>query len=166
MGAAGSQRILRTPCRNNPYLPLLVYDSCCGPCTRFRNIVEFLDSKRRIDYMGLVQADNNGLLDSVPTERRHRSFHLIAQDGKVTSGAAALPPLIGLLPTGRTFERIIELSVPVSFATTVLYTAFSRLHDSGSCTYSPGPASTTISTSYDKKEAAYMPVLESATASV
>jgi len=135
-------------------LHLLVYDSDCGPCTRFRNIVDFLDTKGMIDFLGLVQADRNGLLDSIHPGRRHRSFHLIAPDGTVTSGAAALPTLVGLLPAGRTLERIMELSLPVNLATKILYSTFSRLHDAGSCAYSPGSASTSISTSRKKGEAA------------
>jgi len=133
---------------------VLVYDSHCGPCTRFRNVVEFLDTKGRIGFLSLVQADSDGLLDSIQAARRHRSFHLIAPDGTVASGAAALPPLVGLLPAGRTFERMMELSLPVSLATRILYSTFSRLHDSGSCTYSPGPASTSISMLSRKREAA------------
>jgi len=123
-------------------LYLLVYDSNCGPCTRFRNVVDFLDAKGRLDFIGLVEADKDGLLDSIPVARRHRSFHLIAPGGTVASGAGALPPLIGLLPAGGAFERIMKLSSPVSFATRTLYSVFSRLHDSGSCTNSPGAAST------------------------
>lgn len=125
---------------------VLVYDSNCGPCTRFRNIVESLDAKGRIDFVGLVQADRGGLLNSIPVGRRQRSFHLIAPDGTVASGTVALPPLIGLLPAGRAFERIMKLSSPVKFVVKVVYSTFSRLHDSGSCTHSPSSASTSIST--------------------
>jgi predicted DCC family thiol-disulfide oxidoreductase YuxK len=147
-------------------LHILVYDSDCGPCARFRYIVEFLDTRRRIDSVGLVQADKNGLLDSVPAARRHRSFHLIDPDGTVASGAGALAPLVGLLPAGRAFERIIRLSVPVSLATRIIYTTFSRLHDSGACTYpSRGTASTSISTSRKKKEALHSAIFRLSTAS-
>jgi predicted DCC family thiol-disulfide oxidoreductase YuxK len=119
----------------------------------FKRIVEFFDSKGRIRFLGLAQADKDDLLDSIPAARRHRSFHLISPDGTVISGAAALPPLVGLLPAGRTFERVMELSLPVTLATRFIYSTLSRLHDSGSCTYSPGPSSTSISTSRKKTDA-------------
>jgi predicted DCC family thiol-disulfide oxidoreductase YuxK len=136
-------------------LYVLVYDSYCGPCTRFRNAVDFLDTKGRINFVGLAQADKDNLLDSIPAARRHRSFHLISPDGTVASGAAALPPLVGLLPAGRTFERVMELSLPVTLATKFIYSTFSRLHDSGSCTYSPTPVSTSISMSRKKIDDLY-----------
>ena len=118
---------------------LLLYDSDCGPCTRFRNIVDFLDTRRRICFLGLALAEKDGLLNIIPSDRRYRSFHLVDQDGTVASGVAALGPLVGLLPAGRTFERIMGLSVPVSFVTRIVYNAFLRLHDSGSCAHpSPG----------------------------
>jgi len=127
-------------------LHLLVHDSQCGPCTRFKDIVDILDEKERIYFVGLVEAEESGLLESIPLARGDRSFHLVLPDGTVASGAAALPPLVGLLPAGGVFKRILELSVPVRSTTTILYTVLSRLHDSGSCAYSHLAASTSIST--------------------
>ena len=114
----------------------LVYDSGCGPCTRFRNLVGFFDVKGRMKYLGLGEADQAGVLNSVDPCRRHRSFHLVSPGGEVWSGAAALPPLLGLLPAGRPVSSIARCP-PVFAALAGAYSVMARLHDAGSCTY-PG----------------------------
>ncbi|HEV2137835.1 MAG TPA: DCC1-like thiol-disulfide oxidoreductase family protein [Nitrososphaerales archaeon] len=117
---------------------LLLYDADCGPCTKFRRAIEFFDAHRRIDYLSLTEGDERGFLDGVPTNLRHRSFHLITPDGTVLRGANALPTLIGLLPTGGSTSSFI-VRAPGGLATTAfVYSVFSRLHGTGSCSYSPG----------------------------
>ena len=113
----------------------LVYDADCGPCTRFRNAVEFLDAGRRIRYRGLAEADAEGLLEGVAVGRRHRSFHLVSGDGETWSGAGALAPLASLLPGGRPMAFLISSSPIVSRCAAFIYGTFSRLHDAGSCSY-------------------------------
>ena len=113
----------------------LVYDDGCGPCTRFRNAVEFLDPRRRIEYAGLDEEDGSGRLDSVPVSRRHGSFHLISPEGGVTSGAGALGPLVALIPCGMVLSEAMRVP-PVSTVAAFVYSVFTRLHDAGSCSYS------------------------------
>ena len=111
---------------------LLVYDDGCGPCTRFRNAVGFLDVRRRLDYVGLDEAGRSGVLDSVPVPSRHRSFHLVSPGGRVWSGASALPPLAGLVPGGGAVSEVMKVP-PVFAAASFVYSVLSRLHDSGYC---------------------------------
>jgi predicted DCC family thiol-disulfide oxidoreductase YuxK len=54
----------------------LAYDTDCGPCTRFAHIVNSLDKHEKIDFIPLVVADQQGLLDSISAPLRYRSFHL------------------------------------------------------------------------------------------
>lgn len=117
---------------------VLVYDSDCGSCTRFRRIVGFLDTRGRLDFLPLTDADREGVLDSIPRGRRHRSFHLVSPAGRVSSGAAAVPELIRLLPAGRVISKLLK-SAPLGFwSVAFVYSVFSRLHDSGSCNYTKG----------------------------
>jgi predicted DCC family thiol-disulfide oxidoreductase YuxK len=117
---------------------ILLYDAGCGPCTRFKNAIEFLDIHRKILAMSLIEGDRIGLLKEVPPNLRHRSFHLISPTGAVLSGAKALPQLIGLLPAGGMTSGFI-VGAPGGLAMAAfIYTAFSRLHGSGSCSYVPG----------------------------
>ena len=115
-----------------------MYDAGCGPCTRFKRFVEFFDSFHRFNFLSLIEADNEGLLDMVPERQRHRSFHLISPEGIASSGAKAIPTLVSLLPSGTVLSKLIE-SVPGGFrAIEFVYGVMSRLHDTGSCQYKPG----------------------------
>ena len=113
----------------------LVYDADCGPCTRFSRIIGFLDTRRTLLFASLVDADSSGMLDTVPAARRHRSFHLVSPQGKVESGANALPGLIALLPMGRLPSELIDSSPFIFRSVAFVYSVFSRLHDSGSCSF-------------------------------
>ncbi len=113
----------------------LVYDAGCGPCTRFRRAVDFLDAHNGLEYSPLIDADRNGLLESVSPSRRHRSFHLVSPGGEVLSGANAIPRLIGLLPAGSLVLKLV-VSAPLGYKSIAfVYSTFSRLHDAGSCSY-------------------------------
>jgi len=113
---------------------LLAYDADCGPCTKFKEIVDFMDPKERIAFLSLNEADDLGLLDRVPRPKRHTSFHLIFSDSDVQSGAEAIPSVVELFPLGELFSK--GLSAPVGRRLVAfVYSVFSRLHDSGSCRY-------------------------------
>ncbi len=114
---------------------VLVYDKDCGSCSRFKRIVNFLDTHERLDYLSLTEADESGLLDPVPKSRRHSSFHLIYPGGRVISGSVAVPELISLLPSGRAASFLIRQAPGGKKVINLIYTTFSRLHDSGSCSY-------------------------------
>jgi predicted DCC family thiol-disulfide oxidoreductase YuxK len=98
-------------------------------------MVDFLDSYDRIGFRSLVKADEEGFLDSIPKSIRHRSFHLVAPSGTVTSGANAIPGLIALLPSGRPFSTLITIVPGGRRIVAFVYSIFSRLHDTGSCSY-------------------------------
>jgi predicted DCC family thiol-disulfide oxidoreductase YuxK len=77
---------------------ILTYDTNCGPCTRFRRIVEILDKYEKIDFISLTKTDQEGLLDKIPVHQRYKSFHLISPKGEPKSGSDALLELIVILP--------------------------------------------------------------------
>lgn len=121
---------------------LLAYDSDCGPCTRFRRAVGFLDTYGKFEFMSLEHADEEGHLDTIPMSLRHRSFHLVAPDGRTLSGANALPKLVSLLPAGTILSGILTSAPGGLKATAFVYSVASRLHDTGSCQYKPGQSHT------------------------
>ncbi len=107
----------------------------------FKRMINFLDVNRRVEFLSLIEADERGFLGSIPPALRHKSFHLIAADGDVLSGAAAIPRLIGMLPAGRAASWLVT-STPGGIASVAfVYSVFSRLHGSGSCRSKPGKAS-------------------------
>ena len=122
---------------------LLVYDADCGPCTRFKKALDFLDANQNLVFMSIEHAERAGLLDALPDRRRHSSFHLIFLDRRLESGAEALPSLIRLLPTGRLFSKLIVSAPGGRALLSFLYSTVSRLHETGSCKMQPTAQGTT-----------------------
>ena len=119
---------------------ILAYDASCGPCSRFKAIVEFLDAKQRIRFVPLQEADTSGLIEGVQPSLRYRSFHLLdsvrgpGQGEGIHSGSDALLPLLSLLlPGGKVASRIVEASPGAKGMMSFAYSTISRLHGSGSC---------------------------------
>ncbi len=111
-----------------------MYDADCGPCTRFRHAVDIFDIYQKIDFISLTEADRKGLLDKIPASMRYKSFHLIFPDREeVKSGSDALIKLIAILPGGRVISPIINYLPGGKQIVHSVYTKFSRLHDTGSC---------------------------------
>jgi predicted DCC family thiol-disulfide oxidoreductase YuxK len=118
----------------------MAYDSDCGPCTRFKEAIEFLDAKKAIRFVGLDEADRSGVLAPVHVGRRHSSFHLVSPEGTAWSGARALPPLAGLLPGGKGVSFVMRRNPLAYRLAAFAYGVFSRAHDAGSCAYGAGLA--------------------------
>ena len=112
---------------------ILAYDVDCGPCTRFRHIVDILDKHEKIDFISLIEADQKGLLDKIPVPMRYKSFHLILPNGEAKSGSDALLLLIAMLPAGKMIYPIVNHFPGGKQVVCFIYTSFSRLHDIGSC---------------------------------
>lgn len=112
---------------------VVAYDAKCGPCTSFKRALGFLDPKRRIAFIPLAVAVQNGSLKQVPPSRRLSSFHAILPDGTVMSGASALPDLLSLLPLGPLFSNYVRSAPGGTRALGWAYATLSRLHGSGSC---------------------------------
>jgi predicted DCC family thiol-disulfide oxidoreductase YuxK len=112
---------------------LLAYDADCGPCTRFKHLVDFLDAYHKIAFLSLTDANERGLLNRIPESLRFESFHLISTNGDIQSGSDALLDLIGLFPLGRPVSKIIIFFPGGKQMIKFLYDTFSRLHNGSSC---------------------------------
>ena len=112
---------------------LLAYDADCGPCTRFKRLVDFLDAYHTIDFLSLTDANERGLLNGIPESLRFESFHLISTKGDIQSGSDALLDLIGLFPLGRPISKIIIFFPGGKQMIKFLYDTFSRLHNASPC---------------------------------
>lgn len=121
---------------------VLAYDADCGPCTRFKHMIDFIDTRNQVRFISLMEADKSGLLDSIPVSKRHTSFHLIFPSGTVLSGSEAIPSLIEILPGGKAISRVITSAPGGAKSISFVYAGFSRLHDRGSCNYEKSLLST------------------------
>jgi predicted DCC family thiol-disulfide oxidoreductase YuxK len=112
---------------------LLAYDAGCGPCSRFKELVEFLDPRNKVAYISLDDAEKASLLEGIPSESRFTSFHLLST-GREQSSANGAPAVLLLLrvlaPLGDSFWMAFE-KVPGSVAlVSRAYGTLSRLHRS------------------------------------
>jgi predicted DCC family thiol-disulfide oxidoreductase YuxK len=112
---------------------ILAYDADCGPCTRFAHLVDILDKYKKIDFIPLTIADQQGLLDRISDTLRYRSFHLIYPTGELKSGSDALFELMGILPGGKIASTIIDYLPGGKLIVRFIYDRFSKLHDRSSC---------------------------------
>jgi predicted DCC family thiol-disulfide oxidoreductase YuxK len=112
---------------------ILAYDADCGPCTRFRRIVDILDKYEKIDFISLTKADQEGLLDKIPIHQRYKSFHLIFPKNETKSGSEAVLELISILPGGKIISPMINKLPGGKKTMRFIYKRFSRMHDRGSC---------------------------------
>ncbi len=113
---------------------LLVYDSACGPCRASMTCLALIDTKRKLTFVSISQADRGGVLEPVAPAARRRSFHLVSPGGKALSGAEAVPELAGLLPLGALTKRALQLP-PLLHCVSLLYSLFVRIHDSSVCSF-------------------------------
>jgi len=111
----------------------VIYDADCGACSNFRKVLEFLDPREDLEFLSLAEAEESGILDSVPLAVRFRTFHLILPSGQTKSGAQALPDLIRQMPSGRIGSSLIAFAPLGPKSLAFLYTTLSRLHNAGSC---------------------------------
>jgi predicted DCC family thiol-disulfide oxidoreductase YuxK len=112
---------------------ILAYDADCGPCARFAYVVNGLDKYKKIDFISLTIADQQGLLDRISVPLRYRSFHLISPNGEAKSGSEALLELISILPGSKIISPIINYFPGGKLIVRFIYNRFSRLHDRVSC---------------------------------
>ncbi|MDA4118626.1 MAG: DUF393 domain-containing protein [Thaumarchaeota archaeon] len=118
---------------------VLAYDASCGPCSRFKAVVGFLDARHRIEFESLEEADRAGLLESVAPSLRFGSFHLVVfregrSRGESISGSEAILPLARLLlPKGESVLSLVEATPGLGDTISFVYSMLSRSHEVGSC---------------------------------
>jgi predicted DCC family thiol-disulfide oxidoreductase YuxK len=77
----------------------ILYDGDCGFCRWSLGLVLAWDRRRALRPLPLQDPEAAQLLRHIPPDERMQSWHLVADDG-VSSAGAALPPLLHRLPCG------------------------------------------------------------------
>jgi predicted DCC family thiol-disulfide oxidoreductase YuxK len=78
----------------------VLYDADCGFCKRLLRQLLRWDARHKLRPVALQDAEADTLLRGMDAERKMASWHLVAPDGTIYSGGAALAPLLRLLPGG------------------------------------------------------------------
>lgn len=111
---------------------IVLYDSVCNICGRFRRVIEFLDPQLRLEFVPLSRSSSVGV--NLPESILWRSFHFLNRKGEVTSGAEAIPNLVAELPAGVLLRAMLKTSSGQKLVR-FLYGTLSRLHAEGACKF-------------------------------
>jgi predicted DCC family thiol-disulfide oxidoreductase YuxK len=79
----------------------ILYDADCAFCRWSLALILRWDRGRRLRPVALQDPEAERLLEGMSEQERMASWHLIAEDGTVSSAGAAVAPLLRLLPGGR-----------------------------------------------------------------
>jgi predicted DCC family thiol-disulfide oxidoreductase YuxK len=103
----------------------LVYDGDCRFCARSIALLASWDRAKRLKFVPFQDAAELARLPFIPREALEQAMQLVSPDDAVFAGAAALPPMLRLLPMGRAVSWIF--AVPgVSLAASKLYRILAR----------------------------------------
>ncbi len=112
---------------------IIAYDSDCGPCNKFKNLVDILDRYNKIDFVSIFEAESIGLLKPVPLSKKYQSFHLIFPTGKIESGSEAIIDLINIFPLGHYITKIILIFPSNGILIKCIYQMLSNLRKYSAC---------------------------------
>jgi predicted DCC family thiol-disulfide oxidoreductase YuxK len=112
---------------------ILAYDVDCDPCTKFRNLVDYLDKHDKIQFCSLADADQKGLLDKVPPQLRYKSFHLVLPSSQVKSGSEGVMELFSILPGSRIIYPVLQYFPGAKQLVRFVYLRLAKLRNNGSC---------------------------------
>ncbi len=82
-------------------LATLVYDGDCRFCRRCVALLRRWDRAGRLAYAPFQDAVALAALPYLDPRALEQAMHLVTAGGEVRAGAAALPPILGLMPFGR-----------------------------------------------------------------
>jgi predicted DCC family thiol-disulfide oxidoreductase YuxK len=89
----------------------VLYDADCGFCKCMMAVALVCDRGKRVRPLAIQSGSGQQLLHGLPSVVQLASWHLVTPDGTRSSGGAAIPPLLGILPCGR-LTRPVALRLP------------------------------------------------------
>jgi predicted DCC family thiol-disulfide oxidoreductase YuxK len=101
----------------------LLYDEDCGFCRWATDRILSWDRAGALRAAPIQGREGSHLLADIPLERRLESWHLVAADGTVRSGGAAVAPLATMLPHG---APVAALAAAAPRTTNRAYRAIAR----------------------------------------
>ena len=89
------------PPEQSPNRWAVLYDADCGFCKWLLSGLLRWDRAARLHPIPLQRSEADDLLQGLTPAERMASWHLVSPTGERRSGAAAVPPILRLLPGGR-----------------------------------------------------------------
>jgi predicted DCC family thiol-disulfide oxidoreductase YuxK len=84
------------------------YDADCGLCRWCAWQLRRWDRRGRLRFVALGDPHADALLHGLSPDRRGSSWHLVSADGHVSSGGAAVPRVLELLPGGTPLAELAD----------------------------------------------------------
>lgn len=84
----------------------LLYDGECRICAAVARWAKALDLRHRMRIRPIQESDD--LLAGLPAGRALSAYHVVAPDGRVTTGGEAVPTMIEAFPMGSGFARLLR----------------------------------------------------------
>ncbi len=120
---------------------ILLFDGDCRICRAFARAIHHLDVRRSLSVRPIQES--RGLLGALPVDRHLKAAHVVAPDGRVSSGGEAMAALVAGLVAGPRFEERIRRSMACSQALGRAYAVLARLREQLSCAVVPASAGRT-----------------------
>jgi lipase maturation factor 1 len=89
--------------------PVLLYDGECGFCREWVHRLQRWDRGSAIEYVPSQQRGTVLWLPALSDEALNRAMHLVLPDGRVYTGARALPFILRLRPAGAPLALLLRL---------------------------------------------------------
>jgi predicted DCC family thiol-disulfide oxidoreductase YuxK len=84
------------------------FDEDCGLCRWGARRLRRWDRHARLRFVALGDTASDELLHELSPDGRRSSWHLVGPDGQVSSGGAAVPRVLELLPGGRPLAAVAD----------------------------------------------------------
>jgi predicted DCC family thiol-disulfide oxidoreductase YuxK len=87
---------------------ILLYDSECSLCNRFKKAIEMIEGGKKIEYKTIYDQGIYLKYPQLSEEECAKEVHLIDTDGKVYQGSNAVEFLIKLIPAVSKFSWLLD----------------------------------------------------------
>lgn len=87
---------------------ILLYDSECSFCTRFKSALERIDSNQTIDYKSIYDKSVYIEYPQLKEDECHDLVHLIDESGTIYQGAEVIEYLVDVLPGVSKFAWLLD----------------------------------------------------------
>lgn len=87
----------------------LVFDGDCAFCRKWVALLESWDRRKRLRFVPFQDAAEVARLPFVPRDALEKAMHLVSPDDAIFAGAAAMPPILALLPGGWLLKRVFSV---------------------------------------------------------
>lgn len=93
---------------NNSKKPILLYDSECTLCNRFKLTLEKLDTDHRIEYITIHNNETYQKYPELDKEECNKVIHLIDEKGVIHKGPEVIEYLLKFFPSVSKFAWLLD----------------------------------------------------------